>query len=245
MHTKTRFPTQRRSDTDAKIHHGARKSSKFKGKSKSFLWTSLVLLLGIVLIVWYFRIDNRGQVSHWIQALGPVGVVVAIFLMALFCVLPVPSEFLMIMNMRVFGVWWGIFYTWIGAMVGALAVFYMARYFGSRWLHSLVAKERLEQVDRWVERRGAIGLLLARMVPLPFIVVNYAAGVMRSVKAFDYAWTTGIGLLPYDIGAALVFLGVSKRFTVWFIVGALAVVLIWLAGYWFSRHVDKPIRRNA
>lgn len=149
---------------------------------------------------------------------------------------------LMIMNMRVFGVWWGIFYTWAGAMMGALAVFYMARYVGPRLLQTFVSKERLEQVDTWVERRGAVGLLLARMVPLPFIVVNYAAGVMRSVKTFDYVWTTGIGLLPYDLGAALVFLGVSKRFTIWLIVGSLAVILIWIAGYWFNRHVDKPQR---
>lgn len=242
MHTKSRFAKSKLSAYEAKIHRETHKSSKPMSKTASLAWTIGVLLLGIALVVWYFRIDEHGRVSHWIQSFGIAGVALAIILMALFCIIPVPSEFLMVMNMKVFGVWWGIFYTWIGAMLGALVVFFAARYLGAKVLQAFVSADRLKQVDDWVSKRGAMGLLMARMVPLPFIVVNYAAGVMRSVRVGDYVWTTGVGLLPYDLGAALVFLGFSKRFMVWLVVGAVAVVGIWIAGYLVNRHVQKVQR---
>jgi uncharacterized membrane protein YdjX (TVP38/TMEM64 family) len=162
--------------------------------------------------------------------------------MAIFCILPVPSEFLMVMNMKVFGVWWGTLYTWIGAMLGALSVFWFARYLGRHLLEAFVSQDRLEQVNRWVGDRGALGLIMARLVPLPFIVVNYAAGVLKSVSTWSFIWTTSIGILPYHVGAALVFLGVSRRFGLWLFLGGLVVGAIWIGGYLFNRHVNKAQR---
>jgi uncharacterized membrane protein YdjX (TVP38/TMEM64 family) len=159
--------------------------------------------------------------------------------MALFCVIPVPSEFLMIMNMKIFGVWLGIFYTWVGAMMGAVAVFFMARSIGSRILQAFITENRLQQVNRWIKNRGAMGLLIVRLIPLPFIVVNYSAGVMESVSPWEYIWTTAIGLLPYDLGAALVFLGLSTKYIWWLAIGGFAVIAIWVAGYIFNRTANK------
>lgn len=242
MHAKSRFSKSKLSALEAKIHRKKHKSSRPMSKMASLGWTVGVLLLGAALVIWYFRMDKGGEVSHWIQSFGGAGIGVAILLMALFCIIPVPSEFLMVMNMTVFGVWWGILYTWIGAMMGAVVVFFVARHLGSPLLGAFVSEQRLRQVEAWVRRRGALGLFMARLVPLPFIVVNYAAGAIRSIRVRDYIWTTGIGLLPYDLGAALVFLGVSKRFTIWLVIGAVAVVSVWLAGYLFNRRLNKAQR---
>lgn len=211
-------------------------------KGTSLAWTVGIVVVGVLLVVGFFRIDRHNQVSMAIQGWGAWGIVLSVLLMAAFCVIPVPSEFLMVMNMKVFGVWWGIFYTWIGAMLGAVAVFYVARSMGARLLEAFISEERLQQVNDWIGRKGALGLLLARLVPLPFIVVNYAAGVLRSVKTWEYIWTTGVGLLPYDVGAALVFLGLSTRYTIWLAVGGLAVVGIWVGGYFFNRYTNKTGR---
>lgn len=245
MHSKSRFGRVKILTLNATIHQNPDKSSKSPkpmSKAASLLWTTGVLVLGVGLVIWYFRIDRNNRISDWIQSFGVAGVLLAILLMALFCIIPVPSEFLMVMNMKVFGVWWGILYTWIGAMLGAFVVFLAARYLGARLLRAFVSHERLLQVDAWVSRRGALGLLLARLVPLPFIVVNYTAGVMKSVSLRDYVWTTGVGLVPYDLGAALIFLGFSKRFIVWLVLGGIAVVGIWVAGYFFNRHVNQSRR---
>lgn len=211
-------------------------------KRTSIIWTLVIFAVGILCVILFFQIDKHNEVSDAIRSWGGFGIIVAILLMALFCVIPVPSEFLMVMNMKIFGVWWGIWYTWIGAMLGAVAVFVMARYIGRGLLHSFVSTERVLQVDEWVEARGAVGLLMARLIPLPFIVVNYTAGVLGSVTLFEFIWTTGVGLLPYDLGAALVFLGVSKNLMVWLVLGGIAIAAIWVLGYVFNRNVEKTKR---
>jgi uncharacterized membrane protein YdjX (TVP38/TMEM64 family) len=211
-------------------------------KTKSITWTVAILVVGILLVVLYFHLDRHDQISDHIRAWGGFGIFVAILLMALFCVIPVPSEFLMVMNMKIYGVWWGIFYTWIGAMLGAVAVFFIARYFGRGLLSAFISEERFHQVDVWVKKWGVFGLLLARLVPLPFIVVNYTAGVLKFVTIGNYLWTTAVGLLPYDIGSALVFLGASKRMIHWLILGAVAVIAVWMAGYKLNKFVNRAER---
>jgi uncharacterized membrane protein YdjX (TVP38/TMEM64 family) len=220
----------------------AQTAKKKWSKRVSLTWSIVIVAIGVALVVGFFYVDRTDRISNAIQSYGALGIVLSILLMALFCVIPVPSEFLMIMNMKVFGVWWGIFYTWIGAMLGAVAVFFLARYIGGRLLEPFVDDQQLDRVNGWIKKRGAIGLLLARLVPLPFIVVNYAAGVLKSVNVWEYVWTTGIGLLPYDIGAALVFLGFATRYTLWLIVGGLAIVAIWIVGYLYHRQVHKAQR---
>ncbi len=205
------------------------------GKSVSIMWSAIILAVGIALVVVFLYLDRNNRISYAIQSSGVLGIGVAIFLMALFCVIPVPSEFLMIMNMKVFGVWWGILYTWVGAMLGAIAVFFLARRIGKRILQAFISDDHMRRVNRWIQDRGALGLLMVRLVPLPFIVVNYAAGVMESVATWEYIWTTGVGLLPYDLGAALVFFGLSTKYIWWLVIGAIAVVGIWVAGYLFNR----------
>ncbi len=208
-------------------------------KTVSITWSISILAVGVLLVVVFFYLDKNNQISNAIQSWGTLGIVLSVFLMALFCVIPVPSEFLMIMNMKIFGVWWGIFYTWVGAMMGAVAVFFMARSIGSRILQTFITENRLQQVNRWIKNRGAIGLLIVRLIPLPFIVVNYSAGVMESVNPWEYIWTTAIGLLPYDLGAALVFLGLSTKYIWWLAIGGFAVIAIWVAGYIFNRTANK------
>lgn len=238
MHSKSRMRPDSLPNFTGTVQHNTPRISK----TMSVIWSVLILIIGVLLVIAFFYIDRHGLITHAIQSTGLFGIVISVFLMALFCIIPVPSEFLMIMNMKVFGVWWGIFYTWIGAMIGAIAVFWAARHFGRHLLEAFVSENRVEQVNQWVGGHGAIGLLLARLVPLPFIVVNYTAGVLKSVRPIDYIWTTAIGLLPYDIGAALVFLGFSKKYTLWIVIGGIAVLAIWIAGYLFNRYTNKTKR---
>jgi len=228
------------SPAPAAVEPSWQRSSWWKGT----LVTIAVLGLGVWLVVLFYQLDRAGTLSTTIRGFGAFGIVLCILLMAAFCVIPVPSEFLMVLSMKVFGVWWGIFYTWIGAMLGAITVFYIARYTGRKLLARFVPEFRMHQVEAWVARRGAIGLLLARLVPLPFIVVNYTAGALKSVRARDYIWTTGLGLLPYDLGAALVFLGLSRRFSIWLVAGGVAIIGFWIVGLWLQRKLKRSAQAN-
>lgn len=251
VHAKSRFRQANLSAVETAVRHQAdagtssARPGRRMSRGASVTLTTLILVVGALLVLVFLHFDRHDQISNVIRGWGALGVLAAIGLMALFCVIPVPSEFLMIMNMKIYGVWWGILYTWIGAMAGAVAVFLIARYLGTRLLHAFISEDRFLKVNEWVQKRGAFGLLLARLVPLPFIVVNYTAGVLHSVKMRDYIWTTGVGLLPYDLGAALVFLGISKRFMVWGLIGGVAVLAIWGAGYLFNRRAGRNTASRA
>ncbi|WP_051344132.1 TVP38/TMEM64 family protein [Alicyclobacillus herbarius] len=202
--------------------------------------TAFLFLAGIACVVAFFHYDQSDRLSRLIIAAGPLASVIGIILMTIFCIIPVPSEFLIIILMKIFGPWLGSLYSWTGSMLGAMTTFWLARRYGGKMLRRFITEERFQQVNQWIGRGGPLGLLLARIVPLPFIVVNYTAGVMKSVRTWDYFWTSAVGGIPYYVGAALVFLGVSKRrYMVWLIIGGLVIVLIWIGGYFLNRHVRK------
>lgn len=200
--------------------------------------TAFVFIAFTVLLIAFFHYDRANTVSRLIQSTGILGIVIAVLLMAILSMLPVPSEFFMILIMKVFGPWWGILYSWLGTMLAAIGTFYLARHFGKRLLRIFISEQRFRQVSGWIGDRGVLGLLLVRIIPLPFIVVNYTAGVSRQVKFWSYTWTSAVGGIPYYLGAALVFLGLSRKYLIWLIIGGIAIVLIWIAGLLFNRNVD-------
>lgn len=208
-------------------------------KLRGIIWTGIVFALGIALVIAFFYMDRHGEISRLILATGGFGIAISIVLMAIFCVIPVPSEFLLVLDMKVFGVWWGVLYSWIGTMVGCIGVFLLARYVARGLLHSFVPEDKMQQVSAWVGKRGAMGLLLAHVIPLPFIVVNYVAGIIPSVRLWDFIWTSAVGGVPYYLGAALVFLGLSTKYLVWAIVGVVALCAIWIGGFLYNRRVNR------
>ncbi|WP_369125248.1 VTT domain-containing protein [Alicyclobacillus fastidiosus] len=84
-----------------------------------------------------------------------------------------------------------------------------------------------------------MGLLLARIIPLPFIVVNYTAGVSRSVKPWNYIWTSAVGGIPHYVAAALLFVGASRKYLILLVSGGIVLLVVWTLGYLFNSHVQR------
>lgn len=88
-----------------------------------------------------------------------------------------------------------ILYNFIGLMLGAIADFLLARYLGRDFIGRFF-KGRLEKFDEKSAKHGLRLILYLRMVPmLPFISVNFGAGLSK-VKFSDYFWGTAIGIIP-------------------------------------------------
>lgn len=237
MSTKNRYGIK--SATRVSEEHHSDISAPRLPKAVRTTLISLSMMIGlIILIVLFFRFDQSNDLTRLIQRTGALGIFVAIFLMAMFSILPVPSEFLMIIILKIFGVVLGTVLSFGGTMIAAIVTFFIARRFGRRMLPSFIPMRRVDDIASWIGRRGVVGLILVRIIPFPFIVVNYTAGLIRTVKASDFIWTSAVGGIPYYLGAALVFLGVSKKYMTWLIVGGVALVCIWIAGYIFNRHVS-------
>jgi len=140
-----------------------------------------------------------------------IGALVTILVMAAFCVSPVPAELWLIANVQMFGALIGFFYSWLGILIGAIILFAISRLLRSRWSADSGAFKWLRVLSSGSRRNHIVYLLLARILPVPFKLVNIAAGASKTVRVFDFLWTTALGVLPYNIATVLLFLGVLKN----------------------------------
>jgi len=196
-----------------------------------YRWTGLLIAVFVLLIVAFFYFDRRNGISVLIRAWGPWGVVFAIFLMAALCMTPIPSEGLVVLYLKIYGIYSGIFFAWLGSTLSAMAIFIIVRVYGQTLLKRLISPERFNVVDNWVKGKGALGLLVARLLPIPAFAVNYIAAAMPSMKLWTYLWTAALSMIPYYVGTALVFLGIARETWIWLVLGLVALSLFWGTGY--------------
>lgn len=201
---------------------------------KSYVWPAVFIAAFIVFIAAFLYFDRRNQLSGIILSLGWGGIVLAILLMTGLCMTPIPSEGLLILYLKIYGVYWGLFYAWLGSTLSSLPIFLLARFYGQRFMQKLISPQRFQTVDHWVQEKGTAGLFVARLLPIPAFAVNYIAGVIPSVKFWPYLWTAGVTIIPYYVGTALVFLGIASEMWLWLILGSLVVIGFWGVSYMLS-----------
>ena len=148
---------------------------------------------------------------HWlslrIRSWGLAGALAAAGLMAVLAVVPVPSEFVFLFSVRVYGPWPGFFCSLLGTMFGTGAVYPFLRRVGAPWVARRVSPLWIEWIDDRVRQGKAPALLLARLLPLPAAVSNYALGVLPAVRWGEYMWTAAVGVLPYYATVECLYLG--------------------------------------
>ena len=138
------------------------------------------------------------QMEQYVVSVGSLGPIVYMLMMIIAIVFaPIPSSPLAIFAGTVFGLWWGTLWTIIGASVGALIAFFIARKFGRPFVVKILSEKKLSEIEaRFSERNLVLTVFLLRLLPLPlFDAVSYAAGLTHiSVRGFTFATITG--LLP-------------------------------------------------
>ena len=89
----------------------------------------------------------------------------------------------------------GIIYVNIGATIGAILAFLVARYLLGNWLQKRYG-ERFVSFNKEIAENGYNYLLTLRFIPLfPFFLVNIFAGITR-IPLMTYVWTTMVGIAP-------------------------------------------------
>jgi uncharacterized membrane protein YdjX (TVP38/TMEM64 family) len=141
--------------------------------------------------------------SEWIAAvvsdlstLGPWGGVLFVGLYVVASVTMAPAFVLTFAAGAVWGLWWGSILVYIGAVLGASTVYFLAgRLFRSRVIRWLDRKPQAAAVRRTVAEQGVWVMFLLRLSPLvPFTQLNYAL-VLSGVRYRDYLIAT-VGMWP-------------------------------------------------
>ena len=112
--------------------------------------------------------------------------------------LAVPGTILTLAGGALFGFYWGTFFNFVAANIGANAAFVLARTLGGDGVRRLMGDDSaaLQKLDDVVGKHGFQGLLTLRLIPLvPFNALNFGSGLM-SLKWRTYALATLIGILP-------------------------------------------------
>ena len=99
----------------------------------------------------------------------------------------------------IFGFGWGLLLASFAASLGAFLSFLSARFILRDWVQDKFG-ERLDAINRGIERDGTFYLLSLRLVPIfPFFVINLVMG-LTPIKAWTYYWVSQVGML---LGAAV------------------------------------------
>lgn len=139
---------------------------------------------------------NRAELHNHITRLGVWGPLLVIGLMVLaILVSPIPSAPIAMAAGAAYGHAWGTLYVLVGAEIGALVAFGLARWLGG------------ETMRRWFGERLSVGLLgsqnaltgivlVSRLLPfISFDIVSYAAG-LTVLSFWRFAIATLIGIVP-------------------------------------------------
>ena len=139
---------------------------------------------------------NGAELRERVAQLGTWGPLMVIGLMVLaILVSPIPSGPVAVAAGAAYGHAWGTLYVLLGAEIGALAAFGLARLLGR------------DVVQRWFGDRLSVGLLgsqtalmgivlVSRLLPfISFDIVSYAAG-LTALSFWRFAVATLVGIVP-------------------------------------------------
>jgi uncharacterized membrane protein YdjX (TVP38/TMEM64 family)/Fe-S oxidoreductase len=95
-----------------------------------------------------------------------------------------------------FGPFWGVVYSIVGATAGACLAFLISRYAARGWIEEKLKSPRWKKLDEGVENQGWKIVALTRLIPLfPFNLLNYAFGLTK-IGFVPYALATFLFMLP-------------------------------------------------
>jgi len=214
-----------------------------------------IILVIATLVAAYFALANSSLAELFgdrellllrIRDLGALGPLLVIALMILAIVFnPLPSAPVAIASGAIFGQLPGTLYVVIGAEIGAVLAFLIARTIG----YGLTGKHLVD--SSWLGRCGSqnamtVIVFVSRLVPfMSFDLMSYAAG-LSAIKFWRFALATLLGLLP--VSFALAYLGdeiiksdVDHTLMIILITGAVTLVplLIYGANRYRSDHHRK------
>lgn len=201
-----------------------------------------------------------GQMTEWLvhlmESVGGVGVALAIALESIFP--PIPSE--IILPLAGFTAARGsmslvtaILWASMGSMLGAWALYGLARWFGLHRIHRAVdripgvARKDVNKANEWFNRYGRWSVLIGRVIPVVRSLISIPAGFNRmnfaSFSLFTFlgsaVWNTILVTAGYLLGDQWCsILGVLNIFENVIIV-VFAAVLIFVLVRWVMRMVRE------
>ena len=163
------------------------------------LWVML-FLIGLLIPfsseIWSVVWDSE-QLTMTLQGLGMWASLIFIGLHILATAMGIPGVILTMAGGICFGLFWGSLWSLVGATLGAIAAFGLARYWMHGWFQRNCSKHPLlKSLNRMVTERPFWFMLTLRFAPIsPFNVLNFLLGLTQ-ISLKPYAVGTFLGIIP-------------------------------------------------
>ncbi|WP_419883384.1 TVP38/TMEM64 family protein [Peribacillus sp. B-H-3] len=193
----------------------------------------------------WFTLDYILELMQKYKSFGPIP---GILLPMLEAFLPFLPLFVFVFaNASAFGLWFGFLFSWIGAITGALLVFWIFRKYGQRKALKFLHKHKqVQKLMNWVDRHGFGPLFLLLCFPFtPSAVVNIVAGLSR-VKPMQYILAVlggkmvmifTISFVGYDLKSLI-------HKPVRTVIVFLVIFILWYAGKLIEGRLNKSMKRE-
>jgi uncharacterized membrane protein YdjX (TVP38/TMEM64 family) len=174
--------------------------------SKPARWFIAGLLVAAVLVYLltdvrhYLTIDSvRGAQGWFMQAFEKSPWLVTLGFFAIFTAISAISmpgaAALMLIAGSSFGFVVGVLLSTLASAVGATIAMLLTRYFFRDAVHARY-KDRMQEIDRGIERDGLYYLFSLRVAPvIPYFVLNWLCG-LTTMRTWPFFWVSFIGMLP-------------------------------------------------
>ncbi|MDD4600251.1 TVP38/TMEM64 family inner membrane protein YdjZ [bioreactor metagenome] len=145
----------------------------------------------------YLQNHDFENLREFILSYGLWAPLTSIAIMTLQSLVPlVPGLIITMTNAWIFGWQYGAFYSWVGAFLGAMIDFGIARWYGRPIAEKLVNPKYLSITDSFFIKHGIMTVFITRLTPIiPFKVISYGAG-LTALAISQFAFATGIGQIP-------------------------------------------------
>ncbi len=216
-----------------------------KASWRNILW--LGIIAGVLLAVVYLSplrgyLGRLRELSAFIRILGGLAPVALTASVAILVAVGFPRLFFCVLAGMALGFWQGLLWAQLGTLMGNYAVFTVARLGGNDWAEVYLARHL--KLKTLIGENGLSGVILARQLPLPGLVINLACGVF-SIRRRDFLIGTVIGQLPEAIPCTLIGAGIleasfARSLGLICLAVALAVAA-WIGVRWgLRRKASKP-----
>jgi uncharacterized membrane protein YdjX (TVP38/TMEM64 family) len=207
-------------------------------KAKTLILGLTLACLGLTIAgaYWLGGIDRK-ILAHWLAQYGwwaPL-LYVLVYVVATFLLLP--STPINLVGGAVFGLFWGMVWTTIGAVGAAVICFWFSRTLGRDFVQQRFGR-RWQHLDQEIAAGGLFYMIAVRLLPLlPYGLVNFGAGV-SGVRFQDYLLGTAIGTVPGLLPFVMMGDGLTdlRRGDLWPLTVASTLVALLLGGAtWYRR----------
>ncbi|NGX58786.1 MAG: TVP38/TMEM64 family inner membrane protein YdjZ [Chlamydiae bacterium] len=159
----------------------------------------LLIIIGFIAFSIYFDLHEKisvEEIKKFVLNMGIWAPFVYILIYIVTSIIIFPNLLLSMAGGAIWGPYLGTVYTVIGASIGSILPFIIAKRLGRDFVMEKLKNSKIEVCDRFVSRNGFIAVLIVRLIPLfAWELVNYGSGLC-GIRMRDYLLATFLGTIP-------------------------------------------------